>query len=815
VTAAPGAHVDVADLQALRSLARALARADADADDLVQDTAVAAIEHPPDPGRPARPWLAAILRNRWRMGRRAAARRREREAAVLAAGDTVATDELVERARTLERLAAALVALEEPFRSAIILRYLDGRSGAEIAALLGVPAGTVRWRLKTGRDRLRAALADRGEARSAAPAVFALPLGSTAKGAVLVKAKTKLALVLVLLALVAGAIAIAIGVRGDSTPSGTPTTATARPAPGAPRVLGGSAGGPAAGAGGDAARAPTTGQERATVESVSAPGGAVAGRVVNWSTGDGVEGAELVFDGPDGVITVRSDAAGGFELAPAGPGRFRLAAVTKPGFLPYAPEWQHSTISVETRADRRVGGVTVFLFPAVDYVGVVVDAAGAPVAGAAVRLAGSPLGEQAIERLVTEWTTRADGTFSFNAPDLTVFEAVHGGRRGRAILDGDVALTHRMEIRLGDLPAADRTITGRVVDERGGAVADALVRAVAASERPDDVHAPAFAVSGADGRFVLERLEPIDYEVSAHADDRSPALVDRVAGGTRDLTLTVGGGAAIAGTVTTTDGAAVPAFTLLVYRRAGARRDLLVARSIVDPSGRFAVAIGAGDYELIAAASGLAPSAPTPASAGDRGVRVVVSAGAILRGTVVSAAGGAPLEYARVMREATGGGASPQPANAGTVTRADGTFELAGLPPGPVAIMVSAGNHHPRIEAGFVARDGEELGPVTIALAPVAPGERPQLELVGIGVSMVADGDAARIDRVIPGGGAALAGIVAGDRIVEVEGVPVAELGLSGAVARIRGVAGTTVRLALSRDGKRVELVVERRPVRA
>jgi hypothetical protein len=55
------------------------------------------------------------------------------------------------------------------------------------------------------------------------------------------------------------------------------------------------------------------------------------------------------------------------------------------------------------------------------------------------------------------------------------------------------------------------------------------------------------------------------------------------------------------------------------------------------------------------------------------------------------------------------GGASAQPANAGTVTRADGTFELTGIPPGSFSITVAAGGHHPRIEGGLVAAEAARV----------------------------------------------------------------------------------------------------------
>ena len=60
------------DVQWLRRLAALLARDADDADDLVQETLVAAWSSAPrDVGRPARPWLATVLRNRFRMQRRA------------------------------------------------------------------------------------------------------------------------------------------------------------------------------------------------------------------------------------------------------------------------------------------------------------------------------------------------------------------------------------------------------------------------------------------------------------------------------------------------------------------------------------------------------------------------------------------------------------------------------------------------------------------------------------------------------------------------------------------------------------------------
>lgn len=793
----------------MRALARSLVHGDPDADDLLQDAAIATIEHAPSDDRPIRPWLIRVLLNRRRMDMRGAARRKARELA-LAPIDTTELearpDATLDRTRALERLAAALSALEEPFRDTVIRRYLDGQSAAAIGRAVGAPAATIRWRLKTGLDRLRTALEATSPDWRRALIPFA-PIG------VAVKTKTSvIAIIVLVLLLVGGALLIALG-SGDPAsvpqPSSDTVTAAMPRHPGV-AIAPASAEAPVA----------SPGQGKPSVEDVDSAGGTVSGRVINWSTGDGVGGAELTFgsDGDGEVTTVLSRSDGSFELAPPGPGKLTLTAISAAGFLPYAPELLHSNIRVALAKHKAVRGLTVFLFPAIDYHGKVIDATGAPVAGARVRLLGTPSGEQTIEKLDTEWTTDKAGAFVFHAADDAVLEAVRGAHRGWAVLDGNVAITRQLIIEIGDAPPRDATITGRVVDGEGKPIAEVLVRAMptTSSGPPRSV---AFATTNDDGAFVLDHLDRGSYELAAQAESLAPVIERDVRGGARGVTLVMDPGALLAGTVA--DGADHPvgAFTLLVFRRMGAESELVVARSFVDPRGHFEARVPPGDYELIAAASGWAPSTPVTATAtpgtGPASLRLTVTAGATLRGRVVAADDGSGLHLARVMREARGGGASAQPANAGTVTREDGSFELTGIPPGPLSITVGAGGFHPKVEAGMTASDGATLGPLTIAMTRLREGETPALELVGIGIKLAGDGDTLRVDGVIAGGGAEAAGVVAGDRIIAVDGVAVTKLGVDGAVSAIRGAVGTKVGITLLRDGKPVQLVVERRKLRA
>ena len=65
-------------------------------------------------------------------------------------------------------LAKTVLALVEPYRTTVLLRYFEGLSSAEIARRTGVPSATVRWRLMRALEELRGKLDARhgGDRRS-------------------------------------------------------------------------------------------------------------------------------------------------------------------------------------------------------------------------------------------------------------------------------------------------------------------------------------------------------------------------------------------------------------------------------------------------------------------------------------------------------------------------------------------------------------------------------------------------------------------------------------------------------------------------
>ncbi len=139
----------------VRTLAQSLVAESHAADDVVQDTWLAALERPPRHVANPRAWLGRIVeRFAWRRGR-SGDRRRRREEAAARPERLEAVDEGLARAEILRRVTDAVLALEEPYRTAVLLRFYEGLEAREIAERTGAPLTTVRSRLQRALARLR------------------------------------------------------------------------------------------------------------------------------------------------------------------------------------------------------------------------------------------------------------------------------------------------------------------------------------------------------------------------------------------------------------------------------------------------------------------------------------------------------------------------------------------------------------------------------------------------------------------------------------------------------------------------------------
>jgi RNA polymerase sigma factor (sigma-70 family) len=170
----------------VRALARSLLADRHAAEDVAQETWVAALER----GAAAvslPQWLSGVVRKRAGKHVRSQERRVRREREAARGAGTPSGEEILEREAVRARVVAAVLALEEPYRESVLLRFFESLPPRAIAARLGVPVETVRTRLKRALEMLRARL-DREhgggrEAWSVALLPWAHPTGGGAGGA--------------------------------------------------------------------------------------------------------------------------------------------------------------------------------------------------------------------------------------------------------------------------------------------------------------------------------------------------------------------------------------------------------------------------------------------------------------------------------------------------------------------------------------------------------------------------------------------------------------------------------------------------------
>jgi RNA polymerase sigma-70 factor (ECF subfamily) len=142
--------------QAVRAFLRRLCGDAAEADDLPQDVFIAAWTGLDGfrRGENFRLWLYGIAYRKFLASRRAAGRRRNREARAAEIAETVAHPD----AHARLDLQRAMMALSKAQRAAVALCLAAGVSHGDAAALLGLPLGTVKAHVTRGRAILLSTL---------------------------------------------------------------------------------------------------------------------------------------------------------------------------------------------------------------------------------------------------------------------------------------------------------------------------------------------------------------------------------------------------------------------------------------------------------------------------------------------------------------------------------------------------------------------------------------------------------------------------------------------------------------------------------
>ena len=533
----------------VRRLARGLVADAHGAAELEQETWLAALTHTPDAGAEAgwgRGWLARVATNLAHRSRRARARAAEREEHAARHEAQPSASELVERADLTRVLVAHVVALDEPYRSTLLLRYFEELSPSEIARREGIPLRTVKTRLARGLAQLRERLDRSRERESWLPALMAwcdplrapLPLLS---GLILMKTSTKIVCAAPLLFLIAGGVWLAqrgkepMDLRAEAQPAIEPPTAPAAttPAPSAPEPESVRTAAPAPEPA-PPVKAPAL-RGRVIDRSGQPIGGArvalstVSGAVFHWSGGSAPEDFAHTASAADGTFSI--------ELAPSRVGEL---SVTAKGFG-------------KVYAGRRRSGdfVEVVLAPAGTIEGHVRRAPdAAPVEGAKIVVRGTD--NAVYNPVLGEAITDAKGAYcieDLSARDYWVWLA--SPRAGTPIVETVSVTSGAKVVHDFDLSAVRPVVVrGRVVAAGSSvAIGDAVVRVDPDSVRTD-----------ANGSFEL-RTVVAESASKVAIEANAPGFIGRrkevASDGASDVEFALTRGQSVTGKVVGPDGAPI------------------------------------------------------------------------------------------------------------------------------------------------------------------------------------------------------------------------------------------------------------------
>ncbi len=140
----------------VRNLCRNLVRDPHQAEDAVQDTWVRALQHSPDEPRALKKWLKTVATNAvFQRSRRETARRSREERAPERTNQLPTPAEALEKASMRREVVDAVLSLEEPYRTTIVLRYFEELPTREVARVQGITTSTVRSQTQRALEKLR------------------------------------------------------------------------------------------------------------------------------------------------------------------------------------------------------------------------------------------------------------------------------------------------------------------------------------------------------------------------------------------------------------------------------------------------------------------------------------------------------------------------------------------------------------------------------------------------------------------------------------------------------------------------------------
>ncbi|HEX5053030.1 MAG TPA: sigma-70 family RNA polymerase sigma factor, partial [Planctomycetota bacterium] len=366
----PALHELLADARWVRSLARTLTQNAQDADDLAQDACLVALRQPPPHTDNLRGWFQRVLTNLVRQHARSRARRLRREQTRAGGGGHgAATDDLVERAATHRSVVDAVLALEQPYRDTILLRFFEDLPPRAIAARMAVPVATVHSRLQRGCASVRAQLDRSSGPRPWRAALLPLPVATPlpSLGVLLMNAKIASVAATVVVGTAALWYALQSGGTAD-VPVQTDEVAAARPG-----TKTAAAPAPEAGAPTDRVRATPPAADAAARPAPLPDRRAIAGRVVD---AEGRSAADVQMAFAD--ARARSDRAGAFTLETTDHERGLVRTDD--------PRWQTVLSSVVPDGATPPRALVVAA-PTLTLAGLVREAGGPAVAGALLQIA--------------------------------------------------------------------------------------------------------------------------------------------------------------------------------------------------------------------------------------------------------------------------------------------------------------------------------------------------------------------------------------------------------------------------------------------